>query len=89
MDSDMASVHIRSLCIKHSDRMRSNDLVYTYPVLNYSYIRNGSTTITLHDNIGLVSDMAYPMIDSYIVVQCNSGAAIPSNSRQDMYNTRL
>ena len=31
------------------------------------------------------SDMAYRMIDSYIVVQCNSGAAIPSNSRQDMY----
>ena len=30
-------------------------LVYTNSVLNYSYIRNGSTNITLHDNIGLVS----------------------------------
>ena len=32
-------------------------LVYTYFVLNYSYKRNGSTTITLYDNniIGLVS----------------------------------
>ena len=33
----------------------SQDIYYTYSVLNYSYIRNGSTTMTLHNNIGLVS----------------------------------